>query len=179
MNRYIAIAGLALLAGCADLSSHVSGSFACGAPQGTCAPTMAIDDGALAKIVHGEDAPAPTPRKSGSVSARLPEAETHAFPTRQAHIVFPGYTDAKGQRHDPVGVYVALNDAHFVDTGVSGGGDSPAAGFVPTRTNLLTAASAQNDADDLAERVAAQPKVPEPKPEAPGVKSFPASTVQN
>lgn len=178
MNRFIVIAGLALLAGCADLSSHVSGSFACGAPQGTCAPTMAIDDGALAKIVHGEDVPAP--RKSSSVSGSLPAAEAHAYPTRQAHIVFPGYTDAKGQRHDPVGVYVALNDARFVDTGVSGG-DMPAIGFVPTRTNLLTAASAQNDADDLAERMPAQSKVlePEPKIEPAGAKSFAASTVQN
>ena len=179
MNRYIAIAGLALLAGCADLSSHVSGSFACGAPQGTCAPTMAIDDGALAKIVNGKDTPAPTPRKTGSVAVPLPAAEAHPYPVRQAHIVFPGYIDVKGQRHDPVGVYVALNDARFVDTGVSGGGETPAVGFMPTRTNLLAAVSAQNDADDLAERVPAQPRVPEPKPEPTSAKSFPASTVQN
>ena len=39
-------APLLLASGCASLGGNVKGSFACRAPEGTCAPTSAIDAGA-------------------------------------------------------------------------------------------------------------------------------------
>ena len=188
MKRFIAAASLVLLSSCADLKSNVRGSFACGAPQGTCAPTMWIDDGALAKIAR--DGNAAAPKGTGLVDAAvLPAADAHVYPAHQAHIVFPGYTDAKGQRHDPGGVYVMLNYARFEDTSVTGGADLRigAAPFVPMKTNLIAAASAANDA--------AEPQLPAPTPRLslpalpagsagsatnplPG-QTFPSSSVQN
>jgi hypothetical protein len=86
MNRFVAFVVLMLLSSCADLKTNVSGSFACGAPQGTCAPTMSIDDGALAKIARDGNAEAP---KGTAFAEPVPSrtSDTHAYPARQAHIV--------------------------------------------------------------------------------------------
>ena len=46
------LAALSLaVGGCATLGSNVSGDFACRAPNGSCAPTSAIDDAATLKKV--------------------------------------------------------------------------------------------------------------------------------
>ena len=159
MSRLIAITSLVLLSGCAGVSSHVSGTFACGAPQGTCAPTISIDDRALANIAgHGNnDAPKGAGSGAGSFGAIATATyDSSKYPARQARIVFPAYIDEKGRRHDPAGIYVTLNDARFADAASSGGtsATTPASvqnsaiGFVPSKTNLVAAASAQDDAVD-------------------------------
>ena len=151
MSRFVAVAVLALVSGCADVNSHVSGSFACKAPQGTCAPTLAIDDGALTRIGwEGNTAAVKHPSSPLPVPAPAPAPDGGAYPARQAHIVFPAYTDDKGRRHDAYGVYVTLNDARFADTAATRQAPSPisAAGSRPATTNLVAAASAQDDAVD-------------------------------
>ena len=46
LRAMVLAAPLLLASGCASLGGNVKGSFACRAPEGTCAPTSAIDAGA-------------------------------------------------------------------------------------------------------------------------------------
>ena len=46
LRAVVLAAPLLLASGCASLGGNVKGSFACRAPEGTCAPTSAIDAGA-------------------------------------------------------------------------------------------------------------------------------------
>lgn len=50
------IATLPLLAGCSTLGGNVGGEFACRAPEGTCAPTTAIDAAAIDAAATGASA---------------------------------------------------------------------------------------------------------------------------
>ncbi len=45
LRAVVLAAPLLLASGCASLGGNVKGSFACRAPQGTCAPTSTIDAG--------------------------------------------------------------------------------------------------------------------------------------
>ena len=165
---------LAALSGCASVNSNVKGSFACGAPQGTCAPTTTIDDTALQTIARDGNAKAPSrepaSREPGGVEPLAVVASANSpYPARTARIVFPGYTDDKGRRHDPMAVYVTLNDARGPAgsqesspespgaRAVAGAGDgAPTVGLqdrhalAPTSTNLVTAASIADDRPDEA-----------------------------
>jgi conjugal transfer pilus assembly protein TraV len=47
---------LSSVAGCSMFHSNIKGGFACSAPDGSCAPTTIIDDGALRAIKQSEKA---------------------------------------------------------------------------------------------------------------------------
>ena len=167
---------LVALSGCASVNSNVKGSFACGAPRGTCAPTTTIDDTALQTIARDGNAKAPSrepaSREPGGVEPLAAVVSASSpYPARTARIVFPGYTDDKGRRHDPMAVYVTLNDARGLAGSQASSPESPGANGVagavagagaptlglqdrhalaPTSTNLVTAASIADDRPDEA-----------------------------
>lgn len=113
MNRNISIAVISLgtlLAGCTTMGTNVNGSFTCEAPDGVCAPSTVIDDGALARIeettsgdllnpagpyMMDDGIDAPVNNIAGRTS---PMVATNA-PTYQLSVVFPSYTDATGASH--------------------------------------------------------------------------------
>lgn len=122
----------ALLSGCAILHDNVKGSFACKAPDGTCAPSSVIDDAAIAAI-REEPAGAADPSgvpgtvsrrgataNHGSWHPRTPMAaampRANALPgasrleTRVLRVVFPAYVDREGQLHETAGVQLTLDD---------------------------------------------------------------------
>ena len=122
----------ALLSGCAILHDNVKGSFACKAPDGTCAPSSVIDDAAIAAIreepagvADPSDPPGTVSRRGatanhGSRHPRAPMAAvksgTNTLPgasrpgTRVLRVVFPAYVDREGQLHETAGVPLTLDD---------------------------------------------------------------------
>lgn len=122
----------ALLAGCAILHDNVKGSFACKAPDGTCAPSSVIDDAAIAAIredpagaadpsdVPGTDSRRGAMTNRGASHPRTPLAATltraNTLPgasrpgTRVLRVVFPAYVDREGQLHETAGVKLSLDD---------------------------------------------------------------------
>ncbi|MBA4042501.1 MAG: hypothetical protein C0474_12090, partial [Sphingobium sp.] len=98
------------LGGCTTLGTNVNAKFRCDAPEGVCAPSMVIDDSALARIEEtssqdllnparpfrmddGIDAPVHSP----ALGAEALIAQ--AAPSYELAVVFPGYTDATGTVH--------------------------------------------------------------------------------
>jgi conjugal transfer pilus assembly protein TraV len=86
--------------GCATLGGNVQGSFACRAPEGTCAPTSQIDQAATA----GAGIESPQPAAAGPREG-----------TRRLRIVIAGHRDAEGRSHDPRIVHVVLPEPAWVD----------------------------------------------------------------
>jgi len=175
-----------LLSGCAGLQSNVSGAFQCGAARGTCAPTMAIDDRALADIEHARQ-PSGEPTLVAALAGDM--SDMTGYPLRKARVVFPGFTDEKGRVHEPYVVTVPLRD------GWSGAEASPvprtnSAPVVPMgagTAGLRDAVAAPSGGDVPAQPVIVGRVVPAPP--APGnadqagpasgkaaPQSFPAST---
>ena len=102
-----------LLAGCSTLGTNVKGSFACQAPNGICAPTMQIDDSALAQMNR-------TPAASGSAApAMLADAAAHS--PGALKIVLPARTDRFGRWRDQTVVYVEPAHNETPVPAVSGG----------------------------------------------------------
>ena len=87
----LAILGLAV-SGCATLGGNVYGDFACRAPNGSCAPTSAIDDAATKASLPNE------PTKV--VIAQRSE--------RKLRIVIAARRDASGREHEARIVHVRL-----------------------------------------------------------------------
>jgi conjugal transfer pilus assembly protein TraV len=133
MIRLTAIALLAgsslAAAGCTTLGTNVSGSFVCEGPQGVCAPSSSIDDGALAEITRSEGPEQLTPagpyqidegmgRAIGSVMAAAPSA---AAPSQTADsrytlkVVFPAHVDATGQLHERASVETSVQMPGYGD----------------------------------------------------------------
>lgn len=128
----VPLVGAALLSGCAILHDNVKGSFACKAPDGTCAPSSVIDDAAIAAIreepagaADPSDVPGTVSRRGatanhGSRHPRAPraaaESDTHTLSgalrpgTRVLRVVFPAYVDREGQLHETAGVQLTLDD---------------------------------------------------------------------
>lgn len=117
-----AVAAAGLLPGCAMLRDNVKGSFSCKAPGGTCAPSSAIDDAAIAAIgADGgrEDAPAvlrdgpmisgPRSAAMGQAGVTRPSAITPPG-TRMLRIVFLAHVDREGQLHETAAVQLILDD---------------------------------------------------------------------
>ncbi|WP_052208896.1 hypothetical protein [Croceibacterium mercuriale] len=113
--------GCATLAvgGCTTLGTNVSGSFVCEGPQGVCAPSSSIDDGALAEIARSEGPDQLTPagpypidegmgRSVGPVLAAAAPATSAPVQTADSRytlkVVFPAYVDAAGQLHERASV---------------------------------------------------------------------------
>ncbi|NML95116.1 hypothetical protein [Novosphingobium olei] len=170
--RAFAVAGMLLLSGCAMLRDNVKGSFACQAPQGTCAPSSTIDDAAL-QAIASEDSGPPSggmiDRGRAEASARPASKPRWAARTqmgaphgsRVLRIVFPAHVDRYGQLHEAAAVQVPLSDLEPVPTLVEREGVAASG----TTRDLLGLAA---DAPELALDGAAPP--------APGVP--PAATAQ-
>lgn len=112
---FVAVAASTLLPGCTTLGTNVKGSFRCEAPDGVCAPSTVIDDGALADIQRVSSSellePAgPYTIDDGEVSvpdAVLASADRvdRSAETYRLRVVFPAFVDARGQLHDRASVH--------------------------------------------------------------------------
>jgi conjugal transfer pilus assembly protein TraV len=122
---FLSIAALSAVSGCVGLGGNIKGSFACKAPDGTCAPSTAIDDGALAAI--GKDAggdlmplAAPNPPAPNGVRA-IAVADAEAAPIgaggKVLRIVFPAYVDRFGRLHDKTSVQTVVSSASAAISG--------------------------------------------------------------
>lgn len=111
IKAFIAAACLGLgLSACTTLGTNVNSKFRCEAPDGVCAPSMAIDDGALARIEETTSTdlldPAGPFRMDDGIDAPVhnlqlaaSEQVARAAPSYELAVVFPGYTDASGTAH--------------------------------------------------------------------------------
>lgn len=90
-----ALASLALaIGGCTTLGGNVKGDFACRAPEGSCAPTSAIDEQATnAMQPQGANAPSLSPANG-----------------RTLRVVLAAWRDANGREHEARVVHVPLAD---------------------------------------------------------------------
>lgn len=86
--------------GCATLGGNVKGSFACRAPEGSCAPTSQIDQAAIAGASLESGQPAVAGRREGA---------------RTLRIVIAGYRDANGRSHEPRIVHAVLPEPAWHD----------------------------------------------------------------
>ncbi len=84
-----------LLAGCATLGGNVEGSFACRAPEGSCAPTSLIDAQATGVTAGQETRPATSAQDGTSVG-------------RSLRIVLAAHRDEAGREHEARVVQVVL-----------------------------------------------------------------------
>jgi conjugal transfer pilus assembly protein TraV len=115
MRPILTLAGSIALSGCSLFHSNINGAFACAAPRGTCAPSMAIDDAALRAIGPGsgdqaEDATLPASvavagsahrihaRKSASSAGETRGVEPQARPALK--VVYPAWRGADGKLHE-------------------------------------------------------------------------------
>ncbi|WP_100259142.1 MULTISPECIES: hypothetical protein [Erythrobacteraceae] len=88
-----ALAGLALaIGGCTTLGGNVKGDFACRAPDGSCAPTSAIDEQAT-KALQPQSANAPSSSPANG---------------RTLRVVLAAWRDANGREHEARVVLVPL-----------------------------------------------------------------------
>lgn len=97
-----ACAVLALgVGGCSTLGGNVKGSFACRAPEGTCAPTSVIDQQAIgASGAADSERTSPLPPVSGA---------------RALQIVVAAHRDDAGREHEARVVHVVLPDGPAKD----------------------------------------------------------------
>ncbi|HMS20526.1 hypothetical protein [uncultured Sphingorhabdus sp.] len=94
-----------LLTSCASLGGNIKGDFLCRAPGGSCAPSIVIDDQALAQI--GEARPMPAsqtspwnmPKQSVPQVAQAGNGVVNA-PPRVTQVVFPAFVDSNGYLHE-------------------------------------------------------------------------------
>lgn len=131
-----------LLSSCAMLRDNVKGSFACQAPQGSCAPSSIIDDAALQAIAsvdavmisggmidrgRGGRAPAEVPAWSASKVRRTAGIQPTRPPqtSRVLRIVFPAHVDRYGRLHEAAVVQVALSDPATMPTLAERDGTAP------------------------------------------------------
>ena len=94
------VASLALaIGGCTTLGGNVKGDFACRAPEGSCAPTSAIDEQATkAMQPQGANAPSMLPTNG-----------------RTLRVVLAAWHDADGREHEARVVHVPLADKPATD----------------------------------------------------------------
>ena len=129
----VAVGGSVALAGCTTFGTNVSGDFSCRAPDGTCAPSMVIDDRALAMITGGSAyqpaGPYPVaPVRSNSQMASLGVRQGTPAPIARTDqkvltVIFPAHVDARGR----------LYEATTVRTVVDNGSWSVASATTPVR----------------------------------------------
>jgi len=95
-----ALAGIALaIGGCTTLGSNVKGDFACRAPEGSCAPTSAIDEQATNAL---------QPQGTKASSALVTNGRT-------LRVVLAAWRDANGREHEARVVHVPLADKPATD----------------------------------------------------------------
>jgi conjugal transfer pilus assembly protein TraV len=96
----LACTAFLVASGCATLGGNVNGSFACRAPEGTCAPTSQIDQAAIA---------------GASLETRQPVVAGYPEGARRLRIVIAGYRDAEGRSHEPRVVHAVLPEPAWTD----------------------------------------------------------------
>jgi conjugal transfer pilus assembly protein TraV len=108
LNNSPLLAAVLLAPACTSLGTNVSGSFRCEAPDGICAPSVAIDDRALTEIIDAEAREGAAPAGRFAVDdgepdrTRPPDGAGPAVVTAtyQLSVIFPAYTDAEGVSHE-------------------------------------------------------------------------------
>lgn len=104
----VALGALAITSGCTTFGSNINGSFKCEAPDGICAPSIAIDDKALSQITQADAdelmAPAGPYKVDDGDGGRAQMANAQGVIASQNQgyklsVVFPAYTDATGITH--------------------------------------------------------------------------------
>lgn len=141
--RHLVLAGaVLLLPSCALLRDNVKGSFACQAPQGSCAPSSIIDDAALQTIASEDAAMISGGRidrgPRGRASAEVPAVATSKLrrtagilpapplqTSRVLRIVFPAHVDRYGRLHEAAAVQVSLAAPEPMPTLAEGNGTAP------------------------------------------------------
>lgn len=107
----LAALALTMLAGCTTLGGHVSGDFACRAPQGNCAPASVIDAQALGTLSGDADRPIALTGHRGSVRAE--PGDLRRTSERKLRIVFPAHVDASGIFHEEAVVWAIAEPADW------------------------------------------------------------------
>ena len=173
LRAVVLAAPLLLASGCASLGGNVKGSFACRAPQGTCAPTSTIDAGA-----------------TGIEKADTSDAQRTVTPTgegvRRLQIVLTPYRDAAGRDHEARVIHLTLPEQ-------AGTGWRPPQGrreVLRSLASTIAATRADNPATDFqptdilpeqlfipSQPVPAMPGADAPEPGGPGSFSPPREPV--
>lgn len=113
----LALGALVLTSGCTTFGSNINGSFKCEAPDGVCAPSIAIDDKALSEITQADAnelmAPAGPYKVDDGDGGRAQMANAQGVIASQNQgyqlsIVFPAYTDVAGVTHERRAVATAV-----------------------------------------------------------------------
>jgi len=156
----VAALGLAVtqLAACTSLfGGNIKGSFACSAPNGTCAPSTVIDDQALSVIQNarpltpgqslaGPYMRSPTAART-STAAYVPTGTGRITPTQggMAHrerrvlrVVFPSFVDGGGNLHEPRIVHAVVDDGAWMQLSA---GEPTAIDQIEGRTASLASAA--------------------------------------
>jgi len=128
----VAALGLAAtqLAACTSLfGGNIRGSFACSAPNGTCAPSTVIDDQALSVIQNARPMTPAGPYMRTPASARtttaayVPAGSGRIAPAeggmahrerRVLRVVFPSFVDGGGNLHEPRIVHAVVDDGAWM-----------------------------------------------------------------
>lgn len=156
LTAIILLAGSSLAAaGCTTLGTNVNGSFVCEGPQGVCAPSSSIDDGALAEIARSDGPDQLTPagpyridegmsREVGPVLAAAPPAAPAPAQTADSRytlkVVFPAHVDATGQLHERASVETSVQMPGYGDAVTSLAQRGSGSGSGSGRQGLLAAA---------------------------------------
>lgn len=139
LTRVASVAALGLaatqLAACTSLfGGNIKGSFACSAPNGTCAPSTVIDDQALSVIQNARPMTPAGPYMRSPTAARpttaayVPTGTGRITPAQggMAHrerrvlrVVFPSFVDGGGNLHEPRIVHAVVDDGAWMQ--LSGG----------------------------------------------------------
>jgi conjugal transfer pilus assembly protein TraV len=156
----LALAGSIALSGCSLFHSNINGAFACAAPRGTCAPSMAIDDAALRVIGPGsgdqaEDATMPASGAGGG-SGHLARAhkgasrgEVSREPVAVARpalkVVYPAWRGADGRVHERTTAYAPVDMPAMTPAQLQPAEASTIS--APERSSLLAVAEMAPEAD--------------------------------
>ncbi|MGE4404362.1 hypothetical protein [Pseudomonas sp.] len=108
LHTAAALGVVLLSAGCTTFGSNINGSFKCEAPDGVCAPSIAIDDKALSEITEADAnelmAPAGPYKVDDGDGGRAQMANAQGVIASKNEgfklsVVFPAYTDLAGISH--------------------------------------------------------------------------------
>lgn len=185
LTRVASVAALGLaatqLAACTSLfGGNIKGSFACSAPNGTCAPSTVIDDQALSVIQNARPMTPAGPYMRSPTAARpttaayVPTGSVRITPAqsgmvhrerRVLRVVFPSFVDGGGNLHEPRIVHAVVDDGAWMQLS---GSEPTAIDQIEGRSaNLASAAFAPQPLPDAA-------TLPNDMSPAPEVKAAPA-----
>lgn len=181
----VAALGLAAtqLAACTSLfGGNIKGSFACSAPNGTCAPSTVIDDQALSVIQNARPMTPAGPYMRSPTAARpttaayVPTGTGRITPAQggMAHrerrvlrVVFPSFVDGGGNLHEPRIVHAVVDDGAWMQLS---GSEPTAIDQIEGRTASLESATftPPSSLPDAATLPSDMSPAPEAKPASAG-----------